>query len=78
MTMPGFTAEVSCDKKSFHYPTQSNYASSTDLLLPADQSTCGACSCDPGRCCDLDLFGCRCKACGGPEVLEARPTFLRA
>ena len=78
MTTPGFTAEVSCYRTSAPYSPRTRHASSTDYFTTADMSGCGACTCDPGMCCELGLWSCRCKLCGS-SVEEARPlTLLRA
>lgn len=77
MTTPGFTAEVSSYTTSAYYVTRSNYGRATDRFTAADLSSCGACTCDPGRCCELGLLSCQCKACA-PEVIPAKPSFLRA
>jgi hypothetical protein len=77
MTTPGFTAEVSCHKTSAHYLMKSNYGRATDLLTPADVSSCGPCTCDPGKCCELGLFSCGCKVCSPAVEAPAPNTFLR-
>jgi|tagenome__1003787_1003787.scaffolds.fasta_scaffold20554709_3 hypothetical protein len=80
MTSPGYTADASFATASTAYRARLSSPFPSDRFTPAQRldSTCGPCSCDAGKCCELTLFGCGCKICGAPETSSRAPTLLRA
>jgi hypothetical protein len=67
MNMPGFTAEGSLYKTRKHYQLKgnatNNFSEGNALVYPQRFSSCGACTCDPGQCCENGASGCACYNC---------------
>ena len=64
MLMPDFTADSSVYQTSRSYSAHSaqRYVSAA-AVVPQDLSVCGACTCDPGKCCYLSGTECGCGPC---------------
>jgi hypothetical protein len=75
MTIPEFTAETSLYRRGRRYWTRrSGGRPGADVVISQLESTCGTCTCSPGRCCRIDTGQCECIPCAGglaaePEVL---------
>jgi len=80
MAMPEFTAGASTYRSVRQYAVRTTGTASS-RIVPAERlmSSCGLCTCDPGKCCEQTLFGCECYTCGsGGHVVRPRLTYRTA
>jgi len=80
MSTPRFTAESSIYRVTRAYSRGTmSIIQRGDRLVPQQnsdlESTCGACVCDPGKCCYQSSGACACYSCAS-EVLPPTRRFL--